>query len=117
MAMEKLTMETRADSAAVAHLRRVLTLWDLIIYGIIAVIPSAPVTVFGLVEASSRGHAVDTILIAMVAMLLAAFSYGRMAALYPSAGSAYGYVGRGITPPFGLPGWLDRWAQLDCFSA
>jgi amino acid transporter len=81
----------------------------LILYGIVAVTPSAPVTVFGLALAMSRGHAVDTILIAMVAMVLTAVSYGRMAALYPSAGSAYTYVGRGLNPYLGF---LTGWAML-----
>ena len=34
----------------------------------------------------------------MVAMLLTALSYGRMARAYPSAGSAFTYVGREIIP-------------------
>jgi amino acid transporter len=42
----------------------------------------------------------------MLAMLLTAVSYGRMAALYPSAGSAYTYVGRGLNWHLGfLAGW------------
>jgi putrescine importer len=86
-----------------------LSLWDLILYGIVAVTPSAPVTVFGLALIMSRGHAVDTILIAMVAMVLTAVSYGRMAALYPMAGSAYTYVGRGLNPHLGF---LAGWAML-----
>lgn len=94
------------EASGVPRLRRVLSLWDLILYGIVAVTPSAPVTVFGLAMVMSRGHALDTILIAMVAMVLTAFSYGRMAALYPSAGSAYTYVGRGLNSYLGfLAGW------------
>ncbi len=60
----------------------------LILYGIVAVTPSAPATVFGLAEVRSHGHAVVTILAAMFAMVLTASCYGRMAALCPSAGSA-----------------------------
>jgi putrescine importer len=103
--------DTRASGAtsAIPHLRRVLSLWDLIIFGIIAVTPSAPVTVFGLVSVRARGHTVDTILFAMVAMVLTAISYGRMAALYPAAGSAYTYVGRGLNPHLGF---LAGWAML-----
>jgi amino acid transporter len=68
--------------------------------------PIAPVPLFGIVQKLSLGHAVTTILIGMVAMMLTAFSYGRMAALYPSAGSAYTYVGRGLNPHLGfLAGW------------
>ena len=102
--------EARTVAAArVPHLRRVLSLWDLFLYGIVSVTPSAPITVFGLALLKSRGHAVDTILIAMVAMLLTAVSYGRMAAVYPSAGSAYAYVGRGLNPHLGF---LAGWAML-----
>ena len=97
------------NGAVVPRLRRVLSLWDLILYGIVAVTPSAPVTVFGLALVMSKGHAVDTILVAMVAMVFTGFSYGRMAALYPSAGSAYTYVGRGLNPHLGF---LAGWAML-----
>jgi len=96
-------------SPAQPRLQRVLSLWDLAIYGIVAVTPSAAVTVFGLVSVRARGHTVDTILIAMVAMVLTAISYGRMAALYPSAGSAYTYVGKGLNPHLGF---LAGWAML-----
>ena len=93
-------------SASVPRLRRVLTLWDLIFYGIVLIQPIAPVPLFGVVQALSRGHIVDTILLAMFAMVITAFSYGRMAALYPAAGSAYTYVGRGLNPHLGfLAGW------------
>lgn len=91
------------------RLRRVLSLWDLIFYGIVAVTPSAPATVFGLAEVKSGGYVVVTILAAMVAMVLTAISYGRMAALYPSAGSAYAYVSRGLHP---VPGFFAGWAML-----
>ncbi len=78
-------------------------------YGIVSVTPSAPATVFGLAEVKSRGHVVVTILAAMVAMVLTAISYGRMAALYPSAGSAYAYVSRGLHPYLGF---FAGWAML-----
>jgi putrescine importer len=98
-----------ATSNEVPRLKRVLTVWDLIFYGLVAVTPSAPATVFGLAQVKSQGHAVVTILAAMVAMVLTAISYGRMAALYPSAGSAYTYVGRGLHPYLGF---VSGWAML-----
>jgi len=50
---------------------------------------------------------VTTLLIAMVAMMFTAVSYGRMASLYPSAGSAYTYVGKGLNSYLGfLAGWV-----------
>jgi len=89
--------------------RRVLTLWDLVVYGVVLIQPIAPVGIFGVALKISNGHAVTTILIAMVAMMLTAVSYGRMAALYPSAGSAYTYVGRGFGP---YAGFLVGWAMF-----
>ena len=91
------------------HLRRVLSFWDIYLYGIVAVTPSAPITIFGLAYLISGGHAVDTILIGMVAMVLTAASYGRMASLYPGAGSAFTYVGSGLNP---FLGFLAGWAML-----
>jgi amino acid transporter len=99
----------KEGAGGVLRLRRVLSVWDLILYGIVAVTPSAPATVFGLAELRSHGHAVVTILAAMVAMVLTAIIYGRMAALYPSAGSAYTYVGRGLHPYLGF---VSGWAML-----
>jgi amino acid transporter len=42
----------------------------------------------------------------MIAMLFTAISYGKMASAYPSAGSAFTYVGREIHPALGyVTGW------------
>lgn len=88
------------------QLRRVLGLWDLIFYGIVLIQPIAAVGLFGIASKVSQGHMVTTLLIAMVGMMLTAISYGRMAALYPSAGSAYTYVGKGLNSSFGfMAGW------------
>lgn len=88
------------------HLKRVLGLWDLIFYGIVLIQPIAAVGLFGIASKVSNGHMCTTLLIAMVGMMLTAISYGRMASLYPSAGSAYTYVGRGLNPYFGfMAGW------------
>src|SRR5271154_2013057 len=87
-------------------LRRVLTLWDLIIIGIVIIQPIAPMGIYGVISNDARGHVVTTILIAMVAMLFTAISYGKMARAYPSAGSAYTYVGQELKPALGyVTGW------------
>ena len=90
-------------------LRRSLKLWHLIVYGIIIIQPTAPMGVYGVVSNEAGGHVVTTILIAMVAMLFTAFSYGRMARVYPSAGSAYTYVGKELNP---LLGYVVGWSML-----
>lgn len=100
-------MESQTSTAnAVPRLRRSLTLWDLIFYGIVLIQPIAPVPLYGVAQKLSDGHFVTIILIALFAMLITAVSYGRMGALYPTAGSAYTYVGRGLNPHLGfLAGW------------
>ena len=101
-------METAsaAVSSSAPRLRRTLTLWDLIFYGIVLIQPIAPVPLYGVAQKLSDGHFVTIILIALFAMLITAVSYGRMGALYPTAGSAYTYVGRGLNPHLGfLAGW------------
>jgi putrescine importer len=97
---------TATPSSTAPRLRRTLTLWDLILYGVIVIQPVAPMSVFGVLSDRGRGHVVTTLLIAMVAMLFTAFSYGRMARAYPSAGSAFTYVGQEINPAVGyITGW------------
>src|SRR5579862_2344298 len=97
---------TAAPSSAPPRLRRTLTLWDLIFYGIVLIQPIAPVPLYGVAQKLSDGHFVTIIIIALFAMLITAVSYGRMGALYPTAGSAYTYVGKGLNPHLGfLAGW------------
>jgi putrescine importer len=100
-------METTSSAApGVPRLRRTLTLWDLIFYGIVLIQPIAPVPLYGIAQKLSDGHFVTIILIVLVGMLITAVSYGRMGTLYPQAGSAYTYVGKGLNPHLGfLAGW------------
>jgi amino acid transporter len=96
-------------AATAATLKRSLGLWDLVFIGIILVQPTAPMPLYGVVQNEAGGHAVTTILIAMVAMLFTALSYGRMARAYPSAGSAYTYVGQELHSSLG---YATGWSML-----
>jgi putrescine importer len=99
-----LTEETASDSSP--RLRRTLTLWDLVLYGVIVIQPVAPMSSFGALSDRGHGHVVTAILIAMVGMLFTGISYGRMARAYPSAGSAFTYVAQEIHPAVGyITGW------------
>jgi len=64
---------------------------------------------FGVVQQEAHGHVVTAILLAMVAMLFTAISYGRMARAHPRAGSAYTYVGQEIHPALG---YVTGWSML-----
>src|SRR5580658_3041863 len=87
-------------------LKRSLRFWDLVLYGIILIQPTAPMPSFGVIYQESHGHVVTAILLAMVAMLLTSVSYGRMARAYPQGGSAFLYVGKEIHSSLGyITGW------------
>jgi putrescine importer len=104
-----LSAEAGTNPAAGIRLRRTLTLWNLIIIGIVIIQPIAPMGIYGVINNAAGGHVVTTILVALIAMFFTAISYGKMARVYPSAGSAYTYVGQEIHP--GL-GYLTGWAMV-----
>jgi putrescine importer len=92
----------REPSASIAR----SALWNLIIIGMVIIQPTAPMGIYGVISNKAHGHVVTTILLAMIAMLFTAISYGRMARVYPSAGSAYTYVGQEIHSALGyVVGW------------
>src|SRR5581483_9933226 len=87
-------------------LRRVLTRRDLVLYGLVILTPTAPYPVYGIVQQVSHGHAALGYLVAMVAMLFTAASYGKMSGAFPSAGSTYTYARRSLNEQVGfLAGW------------
>jgi len=103
-----LSTTTGANDAG-PRLRRSLTLWNLIVIGIVIIQPIAPMGIYGVINNAAGGHVVTTILIAMVAMFFTAIAYGKMARVYPSAGSAYTYVGQEIHSALG---YLTGWAMV-----
>jgi putrescine importer len=94
---------------AAPRMKRVLTRWDLILYGLVILTPTAPYPVYGIIQQESRGHAVLSYLVAMAAMLFTAASYAKMATAFPSAGSTYTYVQKTLNP---FLGFLAGWAMI-----
>ncbi|WNZ76682.1 APC family permease [Pseudomonas sp. P105] len=89
------------------ELKRSLSLTDLVVYGMIFMIPIAPFGVYGYVNAEAPGMVPLAYIIGMVAMLFTALSYGSMAKAFPVAGSVYSYAQRGLNPHVGfIAGWL-----------
>jgi putrescine importer len=64
---------------------------------------------FGAIAEETEGTVPSAYLLALLAMLFTAYSYGRMASTYPVAGSAYTYVRRAIDSRVGF---LVGWATL-----
>ncbi|MFJ8043624.1 APC family permease [Kitasatospora sp. NPDC096147] len=89
------------------ELRRSLTFSDLLVYGLVFMVPIAPFGIFGGVFAGSGGMVALAYVLGMVAMMFTALSYAQMSRAFPMAGSVYTYAGRGIAAPVGfLAGWM-----------
>lgn len=89
------------------ELKRTLTFSDLMIYGLIFMVPIAPFAIFGGVFHDSGGMAPLAYIVALFAMMFSANSYAQMAQAFPMSGSVYTYVGRGIGRPVGfVAGWM-----------
>ena len=89
------------------ELKRSLSFTDLLVYGLIFMVPIAPFGIFGFVYNGSGGMVALAYVIGMVAMFFTAMSYAQMSKAFPMAGSVYSYAGRGLHPGAGfLAGWL-----------
>ncbi|WEJ73544.1 MULTISPECIES: APC family permease [unclassified Pseudomonas] len=89
-----------------AQLKRTLSLGSVVLFGIAYMTPIIVLGTFGILADVTRGVVPSAYLVASVAMLFTALSYGRMAAAFPVAGSAYTYVRKSISPKLGfLAGW------------
>jgi putrescine importer len=95
------------DVEPAVTLRRQLSTLSAAMFGLSYICPTVVISTFGVIAVRSGGASALSYLIATVAMVLTAASYGRMAARYPEAGSAYTYVSRTLNPTLGLlVGWV-----------
>lgn len=88
---------------------RALGLRSLVLLGLAYMTPLIVLGIFGVIAGQTSGASASAYLIALIAMLFTAASYGRMAAAFPVSGSAYTYVRRTVDPRIGF---LTGWAVL-----
>jgi amino acid transporter len=89
------------------QLNRVLTTKDLVIYGMIFMVPIAPFGVFGFVWNEAKGMVPLAYLVGLIGMFFTAMSYAAMSRAFPLAGSVYTYAQRGLHEIAGFfSGWL-----------
>ena len=89
------------------ELKRSLSFTDLLVYGLIFMVPIAPFGIFGSVFQGSGGMIALAYAIGGLAMAFTAASYSQMSRAFPMAGSVYTYAGRGIAQPVGfIAGWM-----------
>ncbi|UFU15625.1 APC family permease [Curtobacterium sp. C1] len=91
------------------ELKRSVSTTDLLVYGLVFMVPIAPWAIFGTVYNASSGMVPLVYLVGLVAMIFTALAYAQMAKSIPLAGSVFSYVGRGIHP---TAGFFAGWAIL-----
>ncbi len=88
------------------ELNRSVSTADLLVYGLVFMVPIAPWAIFGTVYNSASGMVPLVYVIGLIAMIFTALAYAQMAKSFPLAGSVFSYVGRGIHPGLGFfAGW------------
>jgi amino acid transporter len=89
------------------QLARSLSTRDLVVYGMVFMVPIAPYSIFGFVWNDSKGMVPLAYLVGLVGMFFTAMSYAAMSRAFPLAGSVYTYAHRGLHEIAGfLAGWL-----------
>ncbi|HJU27263.1 MAG TPA: APC family permease, partial [Rhodanobacteraceae bacterium] len=89
------------------QLDRRLKLRHLLVYGMVFIVPIAPVAVYGFVAHASHGMVPLVYVVGVIAMFFTAMSYKQLSGEFPFAGSVYAYVRRGISPFLGfVAGWM-----------
>ncbi|GIL25243.1 APC family permease [Actinocatenispora comari] len=91
------------------ELRRSMSVGDVVVFGLIYMVPMAPLPVFGTIVNFSAGQVALVYLVAAFAMVFSALSYKEMAVRFPIAGSVYSYVRMGL---HSFAGFLAGWAIL-----
>ncbi|MEA3174743.1 MAG: hypothetical protein QOF42_2154 [Gammaproteobacteria bacterium] len=89
------------------QLSRALTMRDLVVYGLIFMVPIAPFSVYGFVYKDAKGMVPLAYLLGLTGMFFTALSYAAMSRAFPIAGSVYAYAQRGLHEVAGFfSGWM-----------
>ncbi|EYU16018.1 Putrescine importer PuuP [Photorhabdus luminescens] len=98
------TNQTGANNRV--QLRKTLTLVQVVMMGLAYLQPMTIFDTFGIVSGLTDGHVPTSYAIALIAILFTALSYGKLVKRFPSAGSAYTYAQKSISPHVGfMVGW------------
>ncbi|PEL10468.1 APC family permease [Bacillus sp. AFS017336] len=88
-------------------LNRSLSLGHVILFGLSFMAPITVFTTYGIAIKTTNGMIPTAYIISLVVMLFTAYSYGKMVKEFPTTGSAYTYVQKGINSSMGfLVGWV-----------
>jgi len=99
-----MSLDTSAPQRA--HLKKSLTLLPVVMIGLAYMQPMTLFDTFGIVSGLTSGHVATAYAFALIAILFTAVGYGKLVRRFPSAGSAYTYAQKAISPHVGfMVGW------------
>ncbi|CAM3712633.1 Putrescine importer PuuP [Pseudomonas reidholzensis] len=100
------THQSSSQAPASGRFRKSMGLTALVLFGLAYMVPLAVFTTYGLVTQMTKGHLPTAYLLTLAAMLLTAYSYGRMVQAHPYSGSVYTYTRKAFGSYFGfMAGW------------
>ncbi|RWR14030.1 APC family permease [Siminovitchia fortis] len=95
------------------HIERKLKLIHVVAVGLAYMSPMAVFDTFGIASDVSSGHVPAAYIVAFVAILFTALSYGKLVRQFPTAGSVYTYTRNIINPYLGvIVGWVTFIAYI-----
>ncbi len=101
------TAQNPAKQSGKTEFVATLSVFDLVIYGLVFMVPIAPFAIYAQLFDTSGGMPTLAYLIGGIAMIFTAFSFGVMVPRFPSSGSIYTYTAKGIGTGVGfVTGWL-----------
>jgi len=104
---DEVTVSTLHIMGYKQSLKRVLSMRQLVWFGLSYLAPIEVFTQFGLMAGMTHGMMTLSYIVSTVVIMFTAFSYAKMVSVYPLAGSAYTYVQRSVNPHIGfITGWL-----------
>ncbi|WP_194791532.1 APC family permease [Pseudomonas sp. UFMG81] len=93
-------------TAQPGRFRKSMSMTALVLFGLAYMVPLAVFTTYGLVTQMTKGHLPTAYLLTLAAMLLTAYSYGRMVQAHPYSGSVYTYTRKAFGSHIGfMAGW------------
>jgi putrescine importer len=102
----EMTAEATEPTEYKSPLEKSLHLHSVVLFGLAYTAPIIVLGIFGVIAEASDGGSAGSYLVATVAMLFTALSYGLMAKHFPVAGSAYTYVRKSLDSRLGfIVGW------------
>ena len=88
------------------ELKRAMSVPDMLVYGLIFMVPIAPFGIYGGVFSESGGMPALVYVVGTLAMVFTALSYGMLIREWPVSGSVYAYTSRGLGKGIGfVSGW------------